>query len=61
VSAVLLVEDDELLRHGLRASLHAWQFDVLKSDTGENALTLVASRAAFCASSTGSRTTGIMG
>jgi two-component system KDP operon response regulator KdpE len=45
VSVVLLVEDDQLLRSVLRASLHAWQFDVLESDTGEDALTLVANGA----------------
>jgi two-component system KDP operon response regulator KdpE len=44
VSVVLLIEDDELLRRVVRGSLHAWDFDVLETDNGEDALTLVANR-----------------
>jgi two-component system KDP operon response regulator KdpE len=41
VSAVLLVEDDRLLRRALRASFRNWDFDVTEAETGEEALTLV--------------------
>jgi len=41
VSAVLLVEDDRLLRRALRASFRNWEFDVSEAETGEEALSLV--------------------
>jgi two-component system KDP operon response regulator KdpE len=43
MSAVLLVEDDRLLRRTLRASFHTWEFDVIEAGSGEEALTIVAS------------------
>ena len=38
VSAVLLVEDDRLLRRALRASFRNWHFDVTEAESGEEAL-----------------------
>jgi two-component system KDP operon response regulator KdpE len=39
VSAVLLVEDDRMLRRALRASFRNWDFDVVEAASGEEALT----------------------
>ena len=44
MTAVLLVEDDEPLRRALRASLHTGRFSVLETPSGEEALTVVASK-----------------
>jgi two-component system KDP operon response regulator KdpE len=41
VSAVLLVEDDRMLRRALRASFRNWDFDVSEAESGEEALSLV--------------------
>jgi two-component system KDP operon response regulator KdpE len=41
VSAVLLVEDDRVLRRVLRASFRNWNFDVAEAGSGEEALTMV--------------------
>jgi two-component system KDP operon response regulator KdpE len=41
MSAVLLIEDDRLLRRTVRASLHSWDFDVLEAESGEEALTML--------------------
>jgi two-component system, OmpR family, KDP operon response regulator KdpE len=43
MSAVLLVEDDRLLRRALRASFRTWRFDVMEAESGEEALTMIAS------------------
>ena len=43
MSAVLLIEDDRLLRRTVRASLHSWDFDVLEAESGEEALTMLTS------------------
>ena len=43
MSAVLLIEDDRLLRRTVRASLHSWDFDVLEAESGEEALTMLSS------------------
>jgi two-component system KDP operon response regulator KdpE len=40
VSAVLLVEDDRMLRRALRASFRNWDFDVAEAETGEEALSM---------------------
>jgi two-component system KDP operon response regulator KdpE len=44
MTAVLLVEDDAPLRRALRASLQTGRFSVLEAPSGEDALTLVASK-----------------
>ena len=41
MSAVLLVEDDRVLRRVLRASFRNWNFDVAEAGSGEEALTMV--------------------
>ena len=41
VSAVLLVEDDRMLRRALRASFRNWDFDVAEAGSGEEALSMV--------------------
>jgi two-component system KDP operon response regulator KdpE len=41
VSAVLLVEDDRMLRRALRASFRNWDFDVAEAESGEEALAVV--------------------
>ena len=41
MSAVLLVEDDRMLRRALRASFRNWDFDVAEAGSGEEALTMV--------------------
>jgi two-component system KDP operon response regulator KdpE len=41
VSAVLLVEDDRMLRRALRASFRNWDFDVTEAESGEAALSAV--------------------
>ena len=41
MSAVLLVEDDRMLRRALRASFRNWDFDVAEAESGEEALTVV--------------------
>ena len=43
MSAVLLVEDDRLLRRALRASFRNGNFDVVEAETGEEALSIVSS------------------
>jgi len=40
VSAVLLVEDDRMLRRALRASFRNWDFDVTEAESGEQALSI---------------------
>lgn len=40
MSAVLLVEDDRMLRRALRASFRNWDFDVTEAESGEQALSL---------------------
>lgn len=40
MSAVLLVEDDRMLRRALRASFRNWDFDVTEAESGEEALSL---------------------
>jgi two-component system KDP operon response regulator KdpE len=40
VSAVLLVEDDRMLRRALRASFRNWDFEVTEAESGEQALSL---------------------
>ena len=40
MSAVLLVEDDRMLRRALRASFRNWDFDVAEAETGEEALSM---------------------
>jgi two-component system KDP operon response regulator KdpE len=45
MSAVLLVEDDRLLRRALRASFRTWAFDVIEAGSGEEALSIVSANA----------------
>jgi two-component system, OmpR family, KDP operon response regulator KdpE len=40
VSAVLLVEDDRMLRRALRATFRNWDFDVAEAESGEEALSI---------------------
>ena len=40
MSAVLLVEDDRMLRRALRASFRNWDFDVTEAESGEQALSI---------------------
>ena len=40
MSAVMLVEDDRMLRRALRASFRNWDFDVTEAGSGEEALSL---------------------
>ena len=40
MSAVLLVEDDRMLRRALRASFRNWDFDVSEAESGEEALSI---------------------
>ena len=41
MSAILLVEDDRMLRRALRASFRNWDFDVAEAGSGEEALSMV--------------------
>ncbi len=41
MSAVLLVEDDRMLRRALRASFRNWDFDVAEAGSGEEALSMI--------------------
>jgi two-component system, OmpR family, KDP operon response regulator KdpE len=41
MSAVLLVEDDRMLRRALRASFRNWDFDVAEAGSGEEALSTI--------------------
>jgi two-component system KDP operon response regulator KdpE len=45
MSAVLLVEDDRLLRRTLRANFRNWHFDVIEAESGEEALSAVSADA----------------
>ena len=40
MSAVLLVEDDRMLRRALRATFRNWDFDVAEAESGEEALSI---------------------
>jgi two-component system KDP operon response regulator KdpE len=44
MSAVLVIEDDRLLRRTVCASLRSWDFDVMEAESGEEALTMLSDR-----------------